>query len=167
MIPEVLGRRDGGSPRGIDPAFKLKQLGELTMHDVKTNARWQAIPQTVRNQEFAKMTFIAMSYRHLRAYFAAILIGSVCVLGVPQARSTPMAISSIPGADDAGGNGPQFIQRDGLGHRARQDMLRLATDGMPSTVRTEDYFYKHDITGYVNKYFATEAVVLGWGASQD
>jgi hypothetical protein len=59
------------------------------MRDVKTNARWQAFPLTVRKQGFAKMTIIAMSYCHLRAYFAAILIGSIGMLSVPQAEATP------------------------------------------------------------------------------
>ena len=115
------------------------------------------------------MTFIATSDRHLRSCIAAILIGSVCVLGVPPARATPVANDSLPTDEPAGGKCLQPTAQFGVGRRA----------GLPATHRGDyhtpyhfvavlnDDFYKTDITEYVNKNFATQADVLGGGASQD
>ena len=67
------------------------------------------------------MTYMAMSYRHLRAYFAAILIGSVGMLSVPQAHATPFKITLADYAARFRGDG--FYS-----HRVRIDrrqMLRL------------------------------------------
>lgn len=89
------------------------------------------------------MTYMAMSYRHLRAYFAAILIGSVGMLSVPQAHAARLKTGAAGSLNFFAGVGCDGYL---VGRRGAQQIITLGNGCLYKGTVQHEFLHASGIT---------------------